>query len=151
LRTGSGFSSKPSISLGAIVATFRSGLGDDVGDSSGVGVGVSVGLGDGVADDFLRFGLGVSSSSKAGVGELLCLRAEVDFEEAPGNGVGVGLLFPVEGLCRLRLGVGVGVAKNSLIFSPNEGSSVRPSGVDARKKRTKSSVPTDSRFVRLDP
>lgn len=122
-----------------------------MGDSSGVGVGVSVGLGDGVGDDFFRFGLGVSSS-EAGVGEFFCLRGEVDFEEAPGDGVGVGLLFPAEGLCRRRLGVGVGVAKNFLIFSPNEGSSVRPSGVDARKKRkTKSSVATDSRFVSFDP
>ena len=90
--------------------------------------------------------------SGAGVGELLRLRGEVDFEDAPGDGVGVGLLFPAEGLCRRWLGVGVGVAKNFLIFSPNEDSSVRPSGVDARKKRkTKSSVPTDSRFVRFDP
>jgi hypothetical protein len=106
-----------------------------VGDSCGVGVGVSVGLADGVGDDFFRFGLGVSSSSEAGVGELFCLRGEGDFEEAPGDGVGVGLLFPAEGLCRRRLGVGVGVARNFLIFSPNEGSSVRPSGVDARKKK----------------
>jgi len=138
--------------LGAIVATFRSGLGDDVGDSFGVGVGVSVGLGDGDGDDFFRFGLGVSSFSGAGVGELLRLRGEVDFEDAPGDGVGVGLLFPAEGLCRRWLGVGVGVAKNVLIFSPNDGSSVRPSGVDTRKKRkTKSSVPTDRRFVRFEP
>jgi hypothetical protein len=150
LRTGSGFSSKPSISLGAIVATFRFGLGDEVGDSCGVGVGVSVGLGDGVRDDFFRFGLGVSSSSEAGVGELLRLRGGGDFEDVPGDGVGVELLFPAEGLCRRWLGVGVGVAKNFLIFSPNQGSAVRPSGVDAREKRkTKSNVPTDSRFVRF--
>ena len=123
-----------------------------MGDSCGVGVGAPVGLGDGVGDDFFRFGLGVSSSSEAGVVELFCLRGAVDFEETPGDGVGVELLFPAEGLCRRWLGVGVGVAKNFLIFSPNEGSSVRPSGVDARKKRkTKSSVPTDRRFVRFDP
>ena len=120
-----------------------------MGDSFGVGVGVSVGLGDGAGDDFFRFGLGVSSFSGTGVGELLRLRGEVDFEDAPGDGV--GLLFPAEGLCRRWLGVGVGVAKNVLIFSPNEGSSVRPSGVDTRKKRkTKSSVPTDRRLVRLE-
>jgi hypothetical protein len=58
-----------------------------VGDSSGV----AVGLGEGVGDDFFRFGLGVSSSSGAGVGELLCLRREADFEEAVGDGV--ALLF----------------------------------------------------------
>jgi hypothetical protein len=123
-----------------------------VGDSFGVGVGVSVGLGDGVGDDFFRFGLGVSSFSGAGVGELLRLRGEGDFEDAPADGVGVGLLFRAEGLCRRWLGVGLGVVKIFLIFSPNDGSSARPSGVDARKKRkTRSNVPTDSRFVRFDP
>ena len=123
-----------------------------MGDSFGVGVGVSVGLGDGVGDGFFLFGRGVSSSSEEGVGELLRLCAEVDLEDTPGDGVGVGLLFPDEDLCRRWLGVGVGVAKNVLIFSPNDGSSVRPSGVDTRKKRkTKSSVPTDRRFVRFEP
>jgi hypothetical protein len=60
----------------------------------------------------------------------LCLRAGVSVGSGVGDaffrfgvdvGVGVGLFFAVEfeGLC-LRAGVGVGVARNFLIFSPND-------------------------------
>jgi hypothetical protein len=84
-------------------------------------MGVSVGLGEGGGEGFFRFGLGVSSSSGVGVGDDLCLRWTVDFGEAAGLGDGVGLLFL--GFGRRLFGVGVGVAKNFMIFSPNDGSS----------------------------
>ena len=156
LRTGSGFASKPSISSGTTVATFCFGLGDGegVGDSSGVGVGVSVGVGEGLGDgvgdafffldlgvssssgvglgdDFLRFGFGVSSSSGAGVGEALCLRLGVEL------GDGVGLLFLLVCLCRRCDGVGVGVEKICLIFSPNERSSACNSRRGAGRKENR--------------
>jgi hypothetical protein len=107
------------------VATFFSGLGDSSGVGVAVGLGEAVGVG--VGEDFLRFTLGVSSPSGVGegVGELLRFCFLVDFGEALGDADGVGLLFLVERLCRRGLGVGVGVAKNFLTFSPNDGSSAR--------------------------
>ena len=118
---GSGFFSKSSISFGETVATLIFGLGDGdgltgdgKGDSSGVGAGDSVGLGEGAGEDSFCFVSGRFSFSGVGVGEDLCLRWVVDFGEAFGLGDGDGLLFP--GFARRLLGVGVGVAKNLLIF-----------------------------------
>lgn len=138
------------------MATFDSGLGDgeDIGDSSGVGVGVSVGvedgLGEGVGDVFFFLGLGVTSSSGVGDGDFFCF----GFGDTSSSGLGVGDVFCLRGvalgeglgalflivcLWRRRNGVGVGVAKNSLIFSPNDGPSwARPAPGGGSKSRSRS-------------
>jgi len=128
-------------------------LGRGEGDSCGVEVGVSVGVGDGdglgvgvgVGETFFRLGWGVSSSSPLGAGVIFALRLLFVLDEALGLGDGVGLFFLRFG--RRWLGVGVGVAKNFLIFSPNDGSSAGASG--AGKRRNQPSRATESALVRL--
>ncbi len=80
------------------------------------------------------------------------MRREVDFGDALTDGDGVGLLFLAERSCRRWLGVGVGVAKNFFIFSPNEGSSALAPDADARAKRkTESSALSNDLFAGLNP
>ena len=96
------------------------GVADGVSSGVAVGEGDSVGLG--VGEDFFffdfdfpfAFGLALGS----GVGEVFrCF-----FGVGDGDDAGVGLFFASGCLWCLRAGVGVGVAKNFLIFSPNDSS-----------------------------
>ncbi|MGI8891812.1 MAG: hypothetical protein ACR2G0_13655 [Chthoniobacterales bacterium] len=135
--------------------------GEALGLSSGVGVGVSVGegLGKDVGEDFFFFffGLGVSSSSGVGVGEDFFLAFFLGVSSSSGVGEGedfffrglvlgegVGLLFLLlEWRRLLREGVGVGLAKKFLIFSPNDASSSAfSSGSEAGTTKRKTSTPT---------
>src|SRR4051794_36201595 len=144
LRTRSGYSSKPEISLREIETpaglSFFLSLGDALG--LGVGDGASVGLGDssgeGVGDgelffffepgdgDGARFGFGVASCSSSSFGD-----GEGDaffFGEADGDGLGDSFFFgdgEGEGVALLDedffffFGGGVG-SKMFLILSPND-------------------------------
>ena len=131
-------------------------LGDGV--SSGVAEGEGVSVGVGVGEDFFffdfDFALGVALGS--GVGEDFFF---FFFGVADGDGVGdgVGLFLATECLRCFRAGVGVGVAKNFLIFWPND-SSTPSAGAPAAKpinknRKTRSDVfkPTGVRIRRLIP
>ena len=109
------------------------GVADGVSSGVAVGEGDSVGLG--VGEDFFffdfdfpfAFGLALGS----GVGEVFrCFFGD-------GDDAGVGLFFASGCLWCLRAGVGVGVAKNFLIFSPND-SSAPMAGAFAPKPINKS-------------
>ena len=121
---GKGVAVGEGVSLGVGVGVaLGEGVSSGVGDSVGVGVGEAffffrrgVSSGSGVGDAFLCFRLGVSDGS--GVGDDF-------FRLGVAVGSSVGLFFAVEceRLC-FRAGVGVGVEKNFLIFSPNDSSSL---------------------------
>jgi hypothetical protein len=82
-------------------------------------------------------GVGVSSSCGVGVGEALCF--------AFGDGLGAGDGLADFRLCFRWLGVGVGVAKKSLIFSPNDGSAAEIGAAGVKRKTAK---PAANHFVR---
>jgi hypothetical protein len=83
------------------------GVAVSVGDADGAGVSLGSGVGD---DFFLCFGDAEGDSSSAGVGEAFFFFRG----EAVGEGVGDFLAF----FFRCDVGVGVGVEKISLSFSP---------------------------------
>ena len=133
-RTGSGFSSKFSISLGAIVDTCPLGdglgLGEGVSVGVGVGLGVSSGLGEGVGlRSFFRIvpGVGVRVGVGVSVGVGLAFFFAFLFGVAEGEGEGELFLF-----VRWRDGVGLGLTKICRIFSPNDGAAAEGDGAGSR-------------------
>lgn len=123
------------------------GLGD--GDSSGVadGEGDSVGFGVGEVFFFLIFPFGLGLTLGSGVGEAFALLC------GDGLGDGVGLFFAAECLRCFRAGVGVGVAKIFLIFSPNESSApiacaLAPKPINKNKKTRTDVFKTSERRFR---
>jgi hypothetical protein len=170
LRTRSGYSSKPEISLGEIETPPDLSFFFSSGEALGLGDGVSVGLGDssgeGVGDGELffffetlgdgkgdgeRFGFGVASSSAScfgdGEGDAFFV-GEADGEGVGdafflGDGDGDGVALLVDGFF-FFFGGGVG-SKICLILSPNDGS-LRTSGTTASVAQM-TATPTDNARV----
>lgn len=131
------------VSVGLAVGV---GLGEGV--SSGVADGEGVSVGVGVGEDFFffdfDFALGLALSS--GVGEGF-------FFFGVGVGDGVGFFFAAECLRCFRGGVGVGVVKIFLIFSPNDSSAPiacapGPKPINNSKKTRKYVFKTGYRRIR---